>query len=177
MTAWLLAEFADSQRIVDAARRARAARLRPVDAFTPFPVDGLHEFLNVRDHPIRLVMFIAGMTAATLVYALEYYSAVISYPYNSGGRPLDAWPAFMLVPFAIGILAAAIAGFIAFLMACRLPRLHHSLFVVDRFERASQDRFFLAVERPSDDQIRPAIDFLRDAGATTIRELETEGGS
>ena len=122
---------------------------RPVDAFTPFPVDGLHEFLNVRAHPIRLVMFIAGMTAAALVYALEYYSAVISYPYNSGGRPLDAWPAFMLVPFAIGILAAAIAGFIAFLMACRLPRLHHSLFVVDRFERASQDRFFLAVERPT----------------------------
>ena len=59
-------------------------------------------------------MFIAGMLMAALAYGTEYYSAVIGYPYNSGGRPLDAWPAFMLVPFAIGILAAAIAGFITF---------------------------------------------------------------
>ena len=64
-------------------------------------------------------MFVAGMAMAALAYGLEYYSAVINYPYNSGGRPLDAWPAFMLVPFAIGILVASIAGFIAFLMACR----------------------------------------------------------
>jgi hypothetical protein len=177
MTTWLLAEFADSKRIVDAARRARTAELRAVDAFTPFPVEGLHEFIDVRARPIRLVMFIAGMTAAALAYALEYYSAVINYPYNSGGRPLDAWPAFMLVPFAIGILAAAIAGFTAFLIACRLPQLHHSLFVVDQFELASQDRFFLAVERPAGEQIGPAIDFLRNAGATTIRELKIEDGS
>ncbi len=177
MTAWLLAEFADSTRIVDAARRARAAEFRAVDAFTPFPVEGLHEFIDVRAQPIRLVMFIAGMTAAAFVYAVEYYSAVINYPYNSGGRPLDAWPAFMLVPFAVGILAAAIAGFIAFLIACRLPRLHHSLFVVDQFELASQDRFFLALERPAGEKIGPAIDFLRNAGATTIRELKIEDGS
>jgi Protein of unknown function (DUF3341) len=177
MTAWLLAEFAESKRIIDAARRAGAAELRPVDAFTPFPVEGLNEFLHVRADRIRPVMFIAGMAAAVLVYGLEYYSAVINYPYNSGGRPLDAWPAFMLVPFAVGILAAAIAGFIAFLLACRLPRLHHSLFAVDQFEHASQDRFFLAVERPGDDQIGPAMAFLRNAGATTIRELKIEDGS
>jgi hypothetical protein len=177
MSDWLLAEFADTRRIVDAARRARAARLRPVDAFTPFPVEGLHPFIAGPAQRIRLVMFVAGMTAAALAYAMEYYSAVINYPYNSGGRPFDAWPAFMLVPFAIGILAAAIAGFAAFLIACRLPRLHHSLFVVDRFGRASQDRFILAVERPADGQMDQAVAFLRNAGAITIREIQAEDGS
>ena len=114
---------------------------------------------------------------AALAYGLEYYSAVINYPYNSGGRPLDAWPAFMLVPFAVGILAAAIAGFIAFLWragcrGCIIP-----LFAVDGFERASQDRFFLAVERREPTiKFGAAIDFLRDAGATTIRELEPRAG-
>jgi Protein of unknown function (DUF3341) len=177
MTAWLLAEFSDSRRVVDAARRAHAAHLRPVDAFTPFPVEGLNELLRLRAHRIRPIMFIAGMGMAALAYATEYYSAVIGYPYNSGGRPFDAWPAFMLVPFAIGILAAAIAGFVAFLVACGLPRLHHSLFVVEGFERASQDRFILAVERPADDQIHRAVDFFRSAGATAIREVEPEDAS
>lgn len=66
-------------------------------------------------------MFIGGIATAATAYGLEYYSAVINYPYNSGGRPLDAWPAFMLVPFATGILVAAITGFASLLVECGLP--------------------------------------------------------
>ncbi len=174
MTAWLLAEFADQERVVDAARRAPAAHLQPVDAFTPYPVEALDELIALRPNHVRLVMFVAGMAMAALAYGTEYYSAVIDYPYNSGGRPLDAWPAFMLVPFATGILAAAVAGFATFLITCGLPRLHHSLFAVEGFARASQDRFILAVERPSDDRLHQSIDFLRGAGATAIREVRSE---
>ena len=52
-------------------------------------------------------MLAGGVVMAALAYGAEYYSAVISYPYESGGRPLDAWTAFMLVPFSTGILVAA----------------------------------------------------------------------
>ena len=118
-------------------------------------------------------MFIGGIATAATAYGLEYYSAVINYPYNSGGRPLDAWPAFMLVPFATGILVAAITGFASLLVECGLPRLHYALFAVEGFERASQDRFILAVERPADDNaLRRALDFFRGAGATALREVD-----
>ena len=178
MTAWLLAEFADSRSFVEAARRARAAHYRLVDAFTPFPVEGVTEFLDHRPSHIRVAMFIAGMLMALVAYGTEYYSAVFSYPYNSGGRPFDAWPTFMLVPFATGILVAAIAGFITFLIECGLPRLHHSLFSVEGFERASQDRFVLALARPAgDDEQRRAIEFFRGAGASAVHEVKAEGGS
>ena len=43
------------------------------------------------------------------------------------------------------MLAAALAGFVAFLVGSGLPRLHHPVFAAHGFERASQDRFFLAV--------------------------------
>ena len=159
--------------MVDAARRARGARYRLVDAFTPFPVEGVHELLDHAPSRIRVAMFIGGIGTAALAYGLEYFSAVVNYPYNSGGRPLDAWPAFMLVPFATGILVAAIAGFATFLIECGLPRLHEPLFAVEGFERASQDRFVLAVVRPqNDDDVRDAIAFFRGAGATAIREVE-----
>lgn len=173
MTTLLLAEFADSTRFVDAARCARDAHYRLVDAFTPFPVENVHKLLEHGPSRIRFVMFIGGISTAALAYGLEYFCAVINYPYNIGGRPLDAWPAFMLVPFATGILAAAIAGFTAFLIECGLPRLHNPLFALEGFERASQDRFILALVRPQEDnEVNRAIEFLRGAGATAIRKVE-----
>ena len=145
----LLAEFARFQTF---RRNRQACAQRPlpaIDAYTPFPVEGVNDLLAHRHSRIRVAMFVGGIAMAALAYGLEYFSAVVNYPYNSGGRPLDAWPAFMLVPFATGILVAAIAGFTAFLVECGLPRLHHPLFAVEGFERASQDRFILAIERPA----------------------------
>jgi Protein of unknown function (DUF3341) len=178
MTALLLAEFVDSGRAVETARSAQAQHYRLVDAFSPFPVEGLHEFLEHRRSRIRPAMFIGGMAMALVAYGTEYYSAVVSYPYNSGGRPFDAWPTFMLFPFATGILIAALTGFTVFLIECGLPRLHDSLFAVEGFERASQDRFILAFARPDDDaEVQRAVGFLRARGAIAIRDLGPGSGS
>jgi len=173
VTKLLLAEFSDSSQFVEATRRA-GARYRLVDAFTPFPVEAVNGLFQCRSR-IRLAMFIGGMATAVFAYALEYYSAAIDYPYNSGGRPLNAWPTFMLVPFAVGILVAAIVGFTRFLIECGLPRLYHPLFAVEGFERASQDRFVFAIASPEgDEENLRAIDFLRGAGAAAIREVEQD---
>lgn len=177
MTALLLAEFVDPGRALEAARSAQVQHYRLIDAFSPFPVEGLNEFLEHRQSRIRPAMFIGGVAMALLAYGTEYYSAVVSYPYNSGGRPFDAWPTFMLFPFATGILVAALTGFTVFLIECGLPRLHDSLFAVEGFERASQDRFILAFARPEDDaERRQAVDLLRARGATAIRDLGTGSG-
>jgi Alternative complex III, ActD subunit len=173
VTSLLLAKFSDSSRFIDAARRARGAHYRLVDAFTPFPVEGINELLEHRASRIRLTMFIGGIVTALFMYGLEYFSAAINYPYNSGGRPLNAWPTFMLVPFATGILVSAVVGFATFLIECGLPRLYEPLFAVEGFERASQDEFVLAIARPDgEEDKRRAIDFLRGVGARVIREVE-----
>ena len=76
-------------------------------------------------------MPIAALALAAAAYALEFWSAVYAYPIDSGGRPLNSWPIFLLVPFEVGVLAAAVAGFAALLVLCGLPRLHHPLFDSD----------------------------------------------
>lgn len=173
MSGLLIAEFSDHRRLADAARRARGAHYRLIDAFTPFPVDGIVDLLEPRAGRIRIKMFIGGLVMAALAFGLEYYSAVINFPYNSGGRPLNSWPTFMLAPFATGILVAAVTGFVAFLRETGLPRLHDPLFAVEGFERASQDRFLLALERPQGvEECTRACDWLRGAGAVAVREAE-----
>jgi Protein of unknown function (DUF3341) len=175
MTEVLLAEFLHGAQLRAVARLAQRGNCRLLDAFTPHHVEGLTELLATRSSNIRVAMFIAGFGVAALAYgAGEYYTAVINYPYNSGGRPLDAWPAFMLVPFATGILGASIAGLVTFLIETGLPRLHHRLFDVPGFERATQDRFWLLLMRPEDGSDKQqTIDWLLRSGALSVREVDT----
>ena len=172
MTNVLVAEFADSRRLVAAARHALSSHWRVVETYTPYPVEGIQGSAEPQASRIRPAMFGGGVLMAALAYGVEYYSAVVDYPYNSGGRPLDAWPAFMLVPFATGILLAAVCGFACFLWEGELPRLSNPLFGVDQFGRASQDRFLLAVEVPREaDDRTAACDTLIRLGAISLREI------
>jgi hypothetical protein len=118
-------------------------------------------------------MAIGGFGMAILAYAMQWYSAVVAYPIDSGGRPLNSWPIFLLVPFEVGILAAAIAGFVTFIVAGGLPRLHHRLFDYPGIERASQDRFFVLVARADDSEADDrARGFLFRSGAVSIGDWD-----
>ncbi len=173
MSRVLLAEFVDAHGLRDAADAARRRGCRVLDALTPFPLEDMAEMLDDRPSKVRIFMFAGGLLIAAMALGGEYFTAVIAYPYNSGGRPLNSWPAFMLVPFATGILGASIAGFIRFLFETGLPRLHHPLFAVEGIERATQDRFFLVVAAPPTDEARDeAADQLRSDGAVDVREVD-----
>jgi hypothetical protein len=152
MSRSLLAEFADAEAFVAAARRLAAAGYAPVDALSPHSVESVDEALGLTATPIRWPMLIAGLGAAAAAYALEYWTSVYAYPIDSGGRPLNSWPVFVLVPFEVAILAAGIAGFVALLILCGLPRLDHPIFDWDEVSRASDDRFFLVFAEPEDER-------------------------
>jgi hypothetical protein len=174
MNGVLIAEFKDMRAMASAAHAATSQNCRLLDAYSPFPVEGVAELLNLQQSRVRPIMFLGGFCVAALAYGGEYYTAVIAYTYNSGGRPFNSWPAFMLVPFAVGILGATIAGFIAFLVETGLPRLHHPLFALERFAQASQDGFLLALARPDDQrQAREAIEWLERSGAISVAEVGT----
>ncbi|WP_043839699.1 DUF3341 domain-containing protein [Muricoccus aerilatus] len=166
----ILAEFRDPNTLLAAARRAREAGLRELDAHTPFAVDGLPEALGLRGSRLRLAMLLAGLGAAAFTYALCWYSAVVDYPFNTGGRALHTWQVFLVLSFEAGILAAALAGFIGFFVANGLPRLHDRVFGAPDFERASQDRFFLSVADPAADEARLAA-LLDGLGPVSVRAV------
>jgi hypothetical protein len=174
MSKVLLAEFAHARGLRDAAHAARRRGYRLLDALTPFPVEDMAAVLGGRPSKVRVFMFAGGLLIIAMALGGEYYTAAINYPYNVGGRPLNSWPAFMLVPFATGILGASIAGFIGFLFETGLPRLHDPLFAVPGIERATQDRFFLVIAAPiTDEERREAADLLRGAGAIAFHEVDS----
>ncbi len=140
----LLAEFAGAEQLLAAAVRVRAASGDArIEAFSPFPIEGLAEALGMRGDRVPLWMLLGALAGGLGTYALECYAAVIDYPINVGGRPLLSWPAFLPPAIEMTLLGAALLGVLAMLVGNGLPRLHHPLFDVPAFDRASADRFFL----------------------------------
>lgn len=166
-----LAEFRDPDTLIAAARRAKGAGLRDLDAHTPFAVEGLVEALGLPRSRLRTIMLLAGLAAAAFTYALCWYSAVVDYPLDAGGRPLHSWQTFLVLSFEAAILAASIAGFVGLFVASGLPRLHDRVFAALGFDRASQDRFFLSVADPQADEDRLAA-LLDGLGPLSIRRVQ-----
>jgi len=142
----LVAEFADDKALVDAARRAHAAGYRKVDAYAPFSVEGLSDALGFRSDRVALITLLGGILGGMGAYFLQWYTAVIDYPINAGGRPLHSWPAFIPATFEMTVLGAALAAFFGMLILNGLPRLVHPIFNTPDFDLASRNRFFLCIE-------------------------------
>ncbi len=145
MSEFLLAEFGTAHATMEAAQKAAKAGMPAEDVLSPNPLAGIEEHLvpPPAKPPIGWLMFIAGALGAVAGYFMQWYSAVIDYPINSGGRDLNSWPAFLLVPYETAILSAAIMGILAWMWMCGLPKLFHPLFAAKAVECAMQDRYLL----------------------------------
>lgn len=141
----IMAEFPSADALLAAARRARSAGYARVEAYSPFPVEGLAEALGFTHSRVPLAVLLGGIFGGLGGYFLQWYSAVIHYPENIGGRPLDSWPEFIPGTFELTVLGAALAAFIAMLVANGLPRLRHPVFGAPHFDLATRNRFFLCV--------------------------------
>jgi hypothetical protein len=141
-----MAEFDAPELIVAAAGRARDAGYKKMDAFTPFPMEELTDALGIRHTTLSLFVLCCGLTGALLGFFMQYYVAVIDYPLNIGGRPLNSWPQFIPITFEMTILFSAVGAVIGMIFRNGLPRPVHPVFNVDRFQLASRDKFFLLIE-------------------------------
>jgi len=142
----LLAEYKSPEALIEAGRKTYAAGYRKIDAFSPFPVEGLSEAIGFHQTRLPLVVLIGGLLGGSGAFLLMWYSAVINYPLNVGGKPLLSWPAFIPIMFELTILSAAFAAVFGMLGLNGLPMPHHPLFYVPDFTRASRSRFFLCIE-------------------------------
>jgi hypothetical protein len=140
-----MAEFDSPTSLVAAAHRVQQAGYRKVDAYSPFPIEGLAEAVGFHRDEMPLVVLIGGLIGGITGYAMQYWMSVISYPINVGGKPYHSWPAFIIVTFEMTILFAGISAVLGMLALNGLPMPYHPVFNVPRFAFATKDRFFLIV--------------------------------
>ena len=89
----LLAEFAGPNELIAAARRAHEEGYTHLDAYTPYPIEEVAEALHMHDKRLPLIVLLGGIVGGLGGFGLQYWTAVVDYPINVGGRPFFSWPA------------------------------------------------------------------------------------
>jgi hypothetical protein len=169
----LMAEFDDPTSLVAATRQTYAEGYRRFDSYSPFPIHELFDAMQIEDRRVPLFVLLGGITGAIVGFGLQAWVSAIAYPLNIGGRPFISWPMFIPVTFELTILFASLTAVLAWIVLSGLPMPYHPVFNVPQFARASQDRFFLAIEAvdPKFDHAR-TFEFLQSLGPREINDVE-----
>src|SRR6476620_4289531 len=141
----IMAEFDSVHTLMDAANRTRQAGYKKIDAYSPFPIEGLAEEIGFHHDEVPLVVLIGGLIGGCTGYLMQYWMNAVDYPLNIGGKPPHSWPAFIVITFEMTILFAGISAVLGMLALNGLPMPYHPVFNVPRFAFASKDRFFLII--------------------------------
>jgi Protein of unknown function (DUF3341) len=168
----MMAEFSAPEALIAAVSAAKDAGYTRLDAFSPFPLREVAEHLGARPSIIPWIAWVTGFIGAAIQYGSQYWLNAVDYPLNVGGRPLHSWPAFLPSSVIVAILWAGAATLLSMLLIIRLPRLHHPVFAVPGFERASEDRFFLLIlsDDPLFEPLR-ARSLLQELAPVAIRDV------
>ncbi len=141
----MMAEFESATDLVEAAHRTHQAGYQKIDAYSPFPVEGLAAAIGFHKNRVPLVVLIGGLIGGLFGYLMQYWVAAVTYPLNVGGKPFHSWPAFVVVTFEMTILFAGLSAVFGMLALNGLPMPYHPVFHVERFAFATKDRFFLII--------------------------------
>jgi hypothetical protein len=171
----LIAEFEHPAEVVAAANKVREAGYRRIDAYTPFPVEGLSEALGQRQVDVPWIMLAGGILGGVGMFAFMHWATYQDYVINSGGRPNSFynWPYFIPITFELTVLTAALAGIVGMFWLNGLPQPYHPVFDAPNFEMATSSRFFLCVEAedPNFDHKRTK-QFMETLGALRVSDVE-----
>jgi len=169
----VLAEFDSAAALTRAAQQVRDAGYTRWDCYSPFPVHGLDRAMGLSDTRLPWVVLSAGITGAASAILMQWWMNGVDYRFVISGKPFFGLPASIPIAFELTVLFSAITAFLCMFAFNRLPQLYHPTFRSERFRRATNDRFFLAVEAadPRFD-VEQAEALLREAGGTHLEWLE-----
>jgi hypothetical protein len=171
----VMGEFSTPEDLLAATKKAREAGYKHVEAYTPFPVEGLSEAVGFKWTAVPLLTLMGGVGGGLTGFGLQYWVAAITYPINIGGRPLNSWPAFIPVTFELTVLGASIFAVFGMLALNKLPQPYHPVFNVERFGQASTDKFFLCIEaRDPKFDLAETSKFLQSLHAQHVNEVKDE---
>lgn len=142
----LVAEFNSPDALLAATKAVHSEGYTHVDAYSPYPIEEVWEAMGLHHNALPLMVLLGGIAGGIFGFGLQYWTSVIDYPLNVGGRPLNSWPAFVPVTFECIILFGALTAVLGMIALNGLPQPYHPIFNARNFERASSDGFFICIE-------------------------------
>lgn len=169
----VLAEFDTPAELYVACEKVRDAGYQQWDAHSPFPVHGLDKAMGLKASVLPWITLVTGLTGTAAALTLQWWVSTIEYPLVISGKPLFSLPAFVPIIFELSVLFGAFGTVFGMFALNKLPMLHHPLFQSERFDRVTDDKFFISIEAADgkfDTETTQA--FLREVGAKHVELIE-----
>lgn len=169
----VIAEFANAEDLLHAVPKARKEGYQVMEAYTPYPIEELNDAIGHGPSRVPVLVLLGGIVGALFGFGLQYWTSVVDYPLNIGGRPYNSWVSFIPITFECTILFAGLAAVLGMLVLNRLPMPYHPVFSVPRFQLASRDRFFLMIlARDPHFRAGDTFRFMETLGASHVSDVE-----
>jgi hypothetical protein len=170
MSSHLIAVFDDEPGLVKAVEEIRGKDLQIEEVYTPYPI---HEVIRAMGTKSKLQIFayFYGLFGAVAVLAFLYWTSVISWPINYGGKPFNSFPSFIIITIVLTIFIVTISSLATFSGRARLwPGKQHKIYD----PRATDDKFVIVINKDAagPDGWDTIQSIVRQHGAVEIKEEE-----
>jgi len=169
---FLVATFSNADRLVHAVRAVRAENFRIYDVYAPYPIHKLDEAMGLRRSKLPWVTLLLGGSGLLAALLLQFYTAILDWPLNVGGKPANSTLAFIPITFELTVLIGGLATVAALFIRARLyPGKRECLIA----EGVTNNTFALVLRRRDEffDTAR-ARSLLEESGADQIEEKVAE---
>jgi len=169
---FLVATFSDAATLLHAVRAVTQEDFRVYDVYAPYPIHGLDAAMGVRRSRLPWVTFVVGCAALATALVFQFYTTVLDWPLNVGGKPDNSTLAFVPICFELTVLISGLATVAALFLRARLyPGKKELLFA----DGVTNDTFALVLRQRGDGfDLRRAWQILEESGADRIREKEVQ---
>lgn len=156
--------YNDEQDLLRAIREANKKHLEIMDVYTPFPVHGIDDLLDLEESRLHIAGFVYGMIGTLTAFLGMTWIFTKDWPIIFGGKPYWSVPAFIPIIFELTVLFACIGMVVTFYIVNGMgPGVTNP--TLD--DRITDDKFCLAFDKAKVSE-SDANSLLNSTGAAEI---------
>jgi hypothetical protein len=169
---FVVATYSDPDSLLRGVRALREHSFRIYDVYAPYPIHDLEHAMGLRRTRLPLVTLVAGACALLLALSFQFYTSVLDWPLNVGGKPDNSSLAWVPICFEATVLIGGLSTFAALLFRARLfPGKKERL----PAPGLTNDKFALVLrKRGGDFDEVKATKLMKATGAEDTEEFEGE---
>ena len=163
--------YNDDEVVLEAVKKVKAANHHIEEVFCPFPVHGLDKAMGLAPTRMAIASFIFGITGLSIAIWLTYYTMIVDWPQDIGGKPSFSWgenmPAFVPIMFELTVFFAAHLMVITFYMRSRIWPFKKA---ENPDPRTTDDHFLMEIEVHDNEKELKSL--LKKTGAVEINIVD-----
>lgn len=109
----IIAVYDDEDTLVEGLKLINSHNIKVKEVYMPYPVHEVFQELKLKSK-FTWAAFLYGFFGASAVLAFLYYTAVIDWPLNYGGKPFNTFPSFIVITLILTILIVTIMSLLTF---------------------------------------------------------------